>query len=307
MYWVLTMHIRLSLTCLVFNLCLCTLVAAEPMIVRYQNSGQYDAHNAFQFELIHMALDITRAEFGDHQIKPYTSANTAKRQAILLAEGKLMNMHWASPGTPIAQQTEVIQVPFNILQGLLGYRICLINQESRAQFATIDNLNDLRQIRIGQGQDWTDTRIYHHNQIPVMEAPGLENLFPILASDRFDCLALGLNEVQFKYRQEKQRFKRLMIEPHLLLYYDFPTYLYVSRSEPRLAERMTRGLQLLETSGAFSRLFNHYFAADLAQLNLDKRKIICLKSPYLAQTSQCETPINIYPGSDPNSGWIPEG
>lgn len=287
------MYIRLALTCVTFNLCLCTLVAAEPMIVRYHNSGQYDKHNAFQFELIHMALDITRAEFGDYQVKPYTSANTAKRQAILLAEGKLMNMHWASPGTPIAQQAEVIQIPLNILQGLLGYRICLINQESLAQFAAINNLTDLHHIRIGQGQDWTDTRVYHHNQVPVVEAPGLENLFPILASDRFDCLALGLNEVQFKYRLEKKRFKRLTIEPHLLLYYDFPTYLYVSRAEPLLAERMTRGLQQLEASGEFYRLFNQYFAADLAQLNLDKRKIICLKSPYLAQASQCETQVKL--------------
>jgi hypothetical protein len=56
---------------------------------------------------------------------------------------------------------------------------------------------------------------------------------------------------------------------------------------------MTRGLQQLEASGEFYRLFNQYFAADLAQLNLDKRKIICLKSPYLAQASQCETQVKL--------------
>ena len=301
------MNTRLTLSCIALTLCLSTLAAAEPMIVRYQNDGQFDKHNAFQFELIHRALDVTSAEFGDYLLKPYSSASTAKRQAILLAEGELMNMHWASPGTPIAEQAGVIQIPMNVLQGLLGYRICLINQESLAQFAAVDNLDDARRIRIGQGQDWADTKIYQHNQITVVEAPGLENLFPILAANRFDCLALGLNEVQFKYRLEKSQFKHLMIEPRLLLYYDFPTYLYVSKREPLLAKRMTIGLEQLKTSGEFDRLFNQYFAEDLAQLNLDTRKIICLKSPYLPEASQCKQPIaipKIYAKNTPDNGWV---
>lgn len=264
--------------------------ASSAMIVRYHDAGNTDKHNAFQFELIHQALEISRPEFGDYLIRPYSTAPTAKRQAILLGEGTLLNMQWASPGTPIAQG-DVIQVPMDIMQGMMGFRVCVLNQHQLANFAAIKNLADLRKFTIGQGQDWTDKLIYAHNNIPLVEAPGLENLFPFLASGRVDCLALGIHEIGFKYRHEHAKYPQLSIEPNLLLYYDFPTYLYVSKREPLLAERMTLGLRKLQASGAYGKLFAQYFTQDIAPLHLHKRTIICLKSPYIPQESQCNSPI----------------
>jgi ABC-type amino acid transport substrate-binding protein len=266
--------------------------APSTMIIRYHNAGEADIHNGFQFELIRQALEVTRAEFGDYLIHPYNAAPTAKRQAILLGEGTLMNMQWASPGTPIAQG-DVIQVPVDIMQGLMGFRVCLLNRHQLANFAEVKNLADLRKFTIGQGQDWTDKLVYLHNKIPLVEAPGLENLFPFLASGRVDCLALGIHEIGFKYRHKQTKYPELSIEPNVLLYYDFPTYLYISKHDPQLAERMTQGLQKLEASGAYGKLFAQYFAQDIAPLRLHERTIICLKSPYLSQESQCNTPVTL--------------
>ena len=265
-------------------------IPISTMVVRYHDAGEADIHNAFQFEIIRLALEVTRAEFGNYSLQPYTAAPTAKRQAILLGEGTLMNVQWASPGTPIAQG-DVIPVPIDIMQGLMGFRVCMLDRRHLADFAKVQTLADLRQFTVGQGQDWTDTLIYTHNKIPVLEAPGLANLFPILASGRFDCLALGIHEIGLKYRNEQAKYPHLAIEPTLLIYYEFPTYLYVSKRDPRLAERMTLGLHKLQSSDEFDQLFSRYFAQEMIPLRLHERTIICLKSPYLPQESQCNAPI----------------
>lgn len=277
---------------------------ASPMQVSYHRSEANDKQNRFQFNLIERAMEVTRPDYGEFVVRPYGGAPTAKRQAILLSEGKLMNIQWASPGTPIAQ-AEVIPIPVNILRGLLGLRICLINREQLPRFAQIQSLEDLRQIKIGQGQDWTDTLIYQLNRVPLFESAGLGQLFPLLATRRIDCLPLGANEIGVKYTELQPHHPNMVMEPQLLLYYNFPTYLYVSKRHPRLAERIAAGLQLMQTSGEYDRLFWRYFAPQLAPLNLGQRRIICLKSPYIPEAGQCTGAITL-PDFTPPPGFQAE-
>ena len=266
--------------------------SGSPMQVRYHKTESLADLNAFHFALIEAALEITRHEFGDYEITPYGLAPTAKRQAMLLTEGKLLNLQWASPGTPISQ-AEVIQIPFDFLQGILGYRICLINSKARVNLADAGNLEGLRKIRVGQGYDWTDVEVYRHNRIPIEVYPGLVNLIPALGLNRIDCVALGANEVQFKYKDLKDQYPFLKVDPSLILYYHFPIYFYVSKKHPALAERMTLGLKKLRESGAYDALFNEFYAQYLAPLDLHNRKIICLVNPYLRATNQCTTPVEL--------------
>lgn len=278
-----------------FSLC-CSLptygAAESPMVVRYHKTESLADLTAFHFELIKSALEITKPEFGDYVIKPYGLAPTAKRQAILLTEGRLLNLQWASPGTPISQ-AEVIQIPFDFLQGILGYRVCLINNKVRVNLADAGSLEGLKKIHVGQGYDWTDVEIYRHNQIPIFVYPGLDNLLPALGLNRIDCLALGANEVQFKYENLKTKFPFLKVDPSLILYYQFPVHFYVSKKHPELATRLQTGLEKLRVSGEYDKLFNKFYAQYLTPLHLEKRKIVCLVNPYLRAPNQCSTPIEL--------------
>nr|WP_324256939.1 hypothetical protein [Cellvibrio fontiphilus] len=251
-----------------------------------------EKHAQYQYDLVERAMEVTRPEFGDYLIEPYNEAPTAMRQAALLSEGRLMNMQWASPGTPIAK-ADVITVPLDILQGMLGFRVCLINRTQQAAFTKISSLAELRRIRVGQGIGWSDTRIYQHNGIPVLGASKLDYLFPMLASHRFDCLALGINEVSIKYAEIKAAFPELAIEQNLVLYYPFPIYIYVSKQTPELAERLMLGLSRLQQTGEFEQRLIGYFGPHLAPLLLPQRTIICLQSPYVSGANQCNMPINL--------------
>lgn len=268
------------------------LVAREPMVIKYHNTSGHDYQHAYNFELIHRILEITRPEFGDYKEESYGQAPTAKRQASLLSEGKLLNVHWAPPGTDIAL-ADVIPIPIDILHGLQGYRVCLINSQANVDFGAINDVESLKNLRIAQGASWSELPIYYFNGIKPIEPPILGGLYPMLGLKRFDCIPLGVNEITTLYESEKGRYPFLAIEPSLLIVYEFPIYFYVSKKFPGIAERFTLGLKKLMASGEFERLFKKYNEKNLVQLHLKTRKIICLKSPLTDVQHQCQGPFKL--------------
>lgn len=265
---------------------------SSPMVIKYHNSNGHDYHHAYHFELIHRILEVTRPEFGDYKEEPYSQAPTAKRQAVLLTEGKLMNVHWAPPGTDIAL-ADVIPIPVDILHGLQGYRVCMINAEADVDFSAINDVDSLKRLRIAQGSSWSELPIYYFNGIKPIEPPILGGFYPMLGLKRFDCVPLGVNEITTLYELEKTRYPFLAIEPSLLIVYDFPIYFYVSKKFPRIAERFVLGLKKLTASGDLKKLFKRYHEKNLAQLHLKNRKIICLKSPFISIEQQCQLPFKL--------------
>jgi hypothetical protein len=259
-----------------------------PMVVSYYNRGALDSRNFYKFDLIKAALEITRPDYGDYIIKPFVNEPTPKRQAQLIRSGTQLNLLWASPGT-IISQSDVIPIPFDILQGLLGYRICLINKDAPLDISALTDAASLTQLSIGQGH-WTDVKIYQNNQLQPRLAPSFEALFDMLKAKRFQCLPLGTNEVVMIYDEKKAQYPSLALDSQLLIHYEFPIYFYISDKHPRLAERMALGLKKLRESGEFDELFMRYHAQALARLNLAKRKMICLRSPYSDKPDQCTQP-----------------
>lgn len=266
-------------------------VNESKMIVRYRDPE--DRHNLqiYKFELIHRAMELTRKEFGDYQTIPYRGSDTGQqRWAHLMNEGRLINIAWVSPGTTVAS-ANVIPIPIDIMHGLLGFRVCLINKDAPYKFDEVLKRNILSSLKIGQAATWDDIGIYHHNNIKPILSPNFSSLFDMLGSKRFDCIALGVDEIFLIHREKKSRYPFLAIDDKLLIYYEFPTYLYVSKTEPKLAMRLQLGLEKMQQNGDLIKLFKEYHSYDFASLNLDARKAICLKSPYVdANRLQCAKP-----------------
>jgi hypothetical protein len=262
--------------------------STAPMVVSYLRLPGYDEPYAYRYELVTQLLEITRAEFGDYQLAPYQMPVTSERYAKLISEGAYLNMNWASPGTPIAS-AEVIEIPIDILKGLLGYRVCLINRNSATDFSLIKDLHSLEGIKIGQAP-WPDRAIYHANQLATVDAPYFDNLFMMLSAQRFDCIALGADEVVRVFDAQQAKYPFLAIDTHLLIHYDYPLYFYVSKQHPLLAQRLALGLQRMQHSGALDQLFYQFHAKNLARLQLQTRNLVCLTSPYQVAKPACVLP-----------------
>lgn len=276
----------------IYLLLMYSLVGATepPMIIKYPNNGTHLPTFLYRFELIELLLKETKTEYGDYHIAVYDGSDPGvKRQALLISQGEQINVLWASPGTAIAN-ADVIVIPVDILQGMLGHRICLINRSNSSVFDAVTDLNSLRQIRLGQGLGWSDVEIYSFNKIPTILPPTFEGLFGMLATKRFDCLPLGIDEINSIYESKVTTIPMLGIEQSLQIYYDFPIYLYVSAKYPRIAERLKAGMKKIQANGKLDRLFKRYFHGIHDNLHLNKRRVICLKSPYLPLDKQCLNP-----------------
>jgi membrane-bound lytic murein transglycosylase MltF len=73
----------------------------------------------------------------------------------------------------------------------------------------------------------------------------------------------------------------LAIDQHLLIRFPYAHYAYVSKSAPRLAERIRYGLEEMRKDGSFDRLFQQHFAQAFVDLRWGQRTVIELENPSL--------------------------
>lgn len=291
-YW--AMLLILLISALSYGEVSTTAPATEAMVVRYYDRGPLDARHAYKFALIKEAMEATEAEYGSYKVEPYKLEPSSRRQPILMRAGDQLNLIWASPGTDHVQGG-IIAIPIDIFHGLLGYRACLINTTLHPEgLITTKTMKQLQELRIGQGVHWADIDIYKNNGIIPVLANSFEGLFEMLSFNRFDCLALGITEINLALREKKEVYPSLAIDPKLLIFYEYPIYFYVSEKFPALAERINLGLNKLIKSGQFDILFHKHFANDLRQLNLEQRTLLCLKSPYRHEQKKCIKPDKKY-------------
>jgi len=72
-----------------------------------------------------------------------------------------LDLMWAS--TNKEKENEFLPIRIPLLKGLLGYRLLLIRSDDQAKFDKIFTLNDFKDITLGQGRTWADTKILEEN------------------------------------------------------------------------------------------------------------------------------------------------
>ncbi|HEX3571054.1 MAG TPA: hypothetical protein VHU44_09555 [Acidobacteriaceae bacterium] len=237
-------------------------------------------NDTYELVLLHEALERTRPDYGAYETQPYTEKLSLPRAIQLAIEGRLVNVLTAGVGEP-APEREMIPVPFPLDKGLLGYRVALIDRHSQDRLSHINSIEDLRRMRIGQGIGWGDLPIYEHEGIQVETTTDYDLLTVMLLHGRFDLYPRGLYEIAPEMAERGERYPDLAVEQHLLLHYPYCEAFYVSRSAPRLAARLTAGLERMRADGSFDALFARHFGKLFANLHLRQRVLIELENPSL--------------------------
>jgi len=192
----------------------------------------------------------------------------------------------ANVATSEERENFLTAIPFPVDGGLLGFRVCVVLQESLPRFADIENLEDLRasDIRIGQGSHWPDAPVLEANGIQVVTHSRFEILFGMLRNERFECFARGVSEVLYDLEMEKD--PTLVIEPNLLIAYPMPSYLFVGPDDQETGHRLQLGIERAIHDGSFSQFLRNYYARAVEELNLDRRRVIALENPFLSEESR---------------------
>lgn len=237
-------------------------------------------------DTLQRALEITKPEYGDYEL--VTSMEMEQGRALReLSRFDNSHLDLAHFAPTLEREKQAIAIRIPLIQGLLGYRLCLIKEGDQDKFSEIASLEQLlkKDISIGQHQNWPDTLVLQNNGLTVKTSYKYELLFQQLARQRFDCFARGANEINYELRAHQGL--DLTIEKNIALHYPFPMFFFVSKKNPNLAKRLELGLSKLIENGTSEQLFEHYYQAQIEALGLKNRHIIELQNPTLShQTIQ---------------------
>jgi len=231
-------------------LCLASLGAtAQPLQVVYPDLNGNGAHN-FGYRALELALQKSGQPY---QLSVLSGAVNDERARAQLQQGEISI---ADFGAGAEFESNFSAIYFPIDRGLLGFRLFLIRQPRVAEFAKINNLQDLRGFSAGQGLGWSNITIMQRAGLKVETGPTLENLFPMLERARFDFLPLGLNEVYGFRAQYLSAAPSMVVDERIVLIYKFARLFYVRPDNKTLHAVVLRGLQKAFQDGSFQTLFD---------------------------------------------------
>lgn len=245
--------------------------------------------------LLKEALERTRSE-GGYTLKSSESTFGTARAIDEIADNT-GGLSIITRGTNIEEEKKLLPIKIPLEKGLLGYRIMVVREKDLPKLASLQSLDELKQLRIGQGSRWPDTKILEAAGFKITKGYYSAGLLRMLHEERFDLFARATWEAQANIAEaKKQGLNDLVVEPTFAIHYPMPRIFMVSRKGdgPALAARIERGLRIMIKDGSFDVAFNAFFGPALEAAKLHERKIFSVPNKYLPP----DTPL------DDKSLWL---
>ena len=250
---------------------------AQDVIKMVVGESELDQRFSFKREVLEAALEATRASYGDYDLQINKTYMNAKRALYELTLARSLNVYFALTQDKWEQATIPIRIP--VRRGLVSYRLLVIHENARELFEKVETIDDLKKLRAGLNDGWTTYDIMKAQDFNIVKLGSYNGMFNMLSLRRYDYLLRGVNEVYGDMEARTSHKNNLIIEPRLAIFIPTVTYLFVSKKEPRLAKRLTEGLQSMVDDGSLERLVNKHYAVSIAKAELEKRKILYIPHP----------------------------
>ena len=144
----------------------------------------------------------------------------------------------------------------------------------------MQTLDDLKELTAGLRTGWVTIDAFNNAEMKLQEVHNFEGLFTLLEHHRFNYIPRAIYEIFDELEARKKSLNHVVIEPTLAIYLPSPTYVYVSSAEPRIAQRIEKGLRIMLKNGELEQILNKYYADDIKRGNVKNRKIIKIESTY---------------------------
>lgn len=270
---------RVGLGILLIVMCLLlTTQAKAHTLVRHCTSPV----NPYIVGLISIALS-----YSDEQLIESRQAKDCSqlRQLDMLLQGEL-DLMWA--GTTQELESKLIPIRVPVYKGLMGHRVFLASQQAVNRLKKVESLAQLKAFSLGQGDEWSDTKILKHAGFNVVTGTRYHNMFDMLALGRYELFPRAAHEVWKEAALWQER--GIVVDKSIMLVYPMPAYIFVSPKNPELAKMLEYGLNQAINDGSF----DAYFYADaevkaaLENTDFNSRKVFHLENPYLSD----KTPLS---------------
>lgn len=240
-----------------------------------------DKRGLYPIQLLQLALQKSGNAY---QTKPSKRDMPQWRTLRHVELGLGVDVIWTF--TTPERETSLLPIRIPIDRGLLGWRLLLIKEAFNTQFANLNDQEQLKKLRAGQGHDWPDLPILQHNGYTVSPSASYEGLFHMLALNRIQYFPRAVTEIDIELAARPNM--GLAVAPKWVFFYPAPLYFFVKKDQQELAAAIDKGLRIAIRDGSMRQLFLQHFGTAIQHANLKSRQVIRLQNPLLTK----ETPIN---------------
>lgn len=230
--------------------------------------------------LLRDALEHTK-DMGGFTLKPSETTLAGARLIDEIADDS-GNIHIMTRGSNIDEEKRLLPVRIPLDKGLLGYRVLLVRKQDLPKFAAVQSVDELKQLRMGQGATWPDTKILEAAGFRMVKGTYSAGLTRMLNEERFDMFARASWEAENDLKRSAD-MQDLVLEPSLVIVYPYPRIFMVSRkgNGPALATRIETGLRRMIADGSFDKHFNGYFGPFIEKTKLRERRVFEVENKLL--------------------------
>ena len=224
---------------LLLVLCLFTGYAAALEKIYFNSpESSNDVRFDYDLELLKLALEKTKPEFGDYVLLMAPPMNSARAQ-YYLEKNEFKNFITKQSYSDDILDKKIAFADFPIDLGIVGYRICFVNESKKSDFAQVKLFKDLKPFIYGQGKGWLDVKILRNSHLNVMESVVYESLFQLVIKGRVDLFCRGANELFSEY-DNRSNEDGLMYDKKILLHYPQPKFFMSNIENIKLINRIEK-------------------------------------------------------------------
>ena len=255
--------------------------AEEPLHIYHRASDVVPEYQTYYNEIVKLALEKTKPEFGDYKMIAVNSEFNTLRALSDVAHNVYGNMVIElSYEAELTQSGNLTFINIPLDGGVVGYRVCFVSPAKKEVVAKAKNLQDLQKFTIAQGVGWADTQILQANGFTVIEVPVYTNIFKMITSNRIDLFCRGINQIKSEMEYFKD-MKDLDFDKSFVLVYDLPRFFYINKENILAKNRIEKGLEIAFNDGSLKTLWEKYNRESIDYTELTKRKVYHLDNPLL--------------------------
>ncbi|HEY8941723.1 MAG TPA: hypothetical protein VIM59_16095 [Cellvibrio sp.] len=276
--------------------CLWLFIFMQPVIARAELVVSHrspfapgDTHHVYSTALLQLALEKTRAEYGDYRLNPIPPRNYARALKALVDNDYPNLVIETSYEQALTHNPRLAFINFPVDLGVLGYRVCFMNPKLKATGVKLDSLKELSKYSFVHGVGWADTLIFRHNGLKVREIDNYDSIFLMVIGGRVDFFCRGVNEILGEMKQFSQ-LNNLVIDDHFMLVYRLPRFFYFNSGSALAKERIEAGLKKAYADGSLQTLWKAHYHTSLDYVRIKGRKVIAMENPLLSDLQISFTP-----------------
>ena len=249
--------------------------STEVFIYR-QPVSDLDLRFHYEHQLLELALEKTRTQYGDFELRPSPVMNES-RMIRALEAGTYQNffvlMSFRKRYLP-----KMDYIPFPTQRGIAGYRLFITSELGLQKLANVRSLESLKRLSIVQGQSWLDTDILSDSGFSVTTLSYYEGMFKFISKNRADLFPRGVHELSSEYQQFSGKISNLRLDDEYAFYYVFPRFFFTSMGNEPGLNRIQEGLDIAWKDGSFQTLWSAFYQKNIDDAKLPERIIYHLNN-----------------------------